>query len=596
MAHSVSAKETGGRRSVAAGVALLALLTVVTYLPALQCGFVWDDDAYVTHNPLLTASDGLQRIWLSPHRESQYFPLVYTTLRVEHSLWGLNPLGYHLVNVLLHAANACLVWLVLRRLAIPGAWLAAAIWAVHPINVESVAWITELKNTQSMLFYLLSLLAWMSFATGKGRAGRAYVMALLLYALALFSKTTACTLPAAMLLVLWIRGQKIDRRRLLQVTPFVLLGIAMGALSIWWEHHLGNYRSDVGQSLGIVERCLLASRALLFYASKLVWPSNLSFSYPKWAWNLLDLLQYRWLAGCVGLSVLLWWKRKALGRAPIAAIVYFVAALSPLLGFIPLYTFRFSFVANHYAYAAAIGGIALFAGILWSRTEGSATARRVRWAVGLPVVLVLAALTWRDVHAYRDAETIWRDTLAKNPSAWIAHNNLGRVMHDEGKISEAAQHYGEALRLNPEYADAHNNLGVSLAQMGRIPEAMEHWERALEIDPRFADAHSNLGGAFIGMGRVSDAIAQWEEALAIDPDDPRIEGDLCGALAQANRVEEAATHCESALRLDPDFSAAHNNIGVVLFVKGDLMAFKEGGRRHGFSVCPASLCFSLIYG
>jgi len=183
-------------RSRGAGAALIMLLTVLAYLPAWRCGFIWDDDFYVTNNPLLTETDGLRRIWFSAHHQSQYFPLVYTTLRLERNLWGLNPIGYHVVNVLLHSMNALLVWLVLRRLALPGAWLAAAIWAVHPVNVESAAWITELKNTQSTLFYLLALLAWMKFADRETACPwRFYTLALLLQALALFSKPTACTLP-----------------------------------------------------------------------------------------------------------------------------------------------------------------------------------------------------------------------------------------------------------------------------------------------------------------------------------------------------------------------------------------------------------------
>jgi len=229
------------------GGIIIVAAVVLAFMPVFSAGFIWDDDAYVTANPLLTDPDGLKRIWFSAHTQSQYFPLTFTTLRLEYALWGLHPLGYHAVNVLLHCANALLVWALLRRLALPGAWLAAAIFALHPVQVESVAWVTELKNLQSTFFYLLALLAWLRFASEKNRAWRFYMLTLVLYMLALFSKTTACTLPAAMLLVLWLRHEPIGWPRLFQLIPFVVLGAALGAVSVWWEGHLGNYQHRLGQ-------------------------------------------------------------------------------------------------------------------------------------------------------------------------------------------------------------------------------------------------------------------------------------------------------------------------------------------------------------
>ena len=211
------------------GAVFIVVAIFIAYLPALHGGFIWDDDAYVTNDPLLSAPDGLWRIWFSAHHQSQYFPLVFTTLRFEYDLWGLNPVGYHAVNILLHAANALLAWLILRRLTVPGAWLAAAIFALHPVQVETVAWITELKNTESTFFYLLALLAWMKFAASE--SWRFYALTFLLYALALFSKTTACTLPAAMMLVLWLKREPLTLGRWIQLVPFLAAGLAMGLLS-----------------------------------------------------------------------------------------------------------------------------------------------------------------------------------------------------------------------------------------------------------------------------------------------------------------------------------------------------------------------------
>ena len=592
-------------RSRGLGAALIVLMTVVAYLPAMRAGFVWDDDLYVTQNPLLTDPDGLRRIWFSAHHQSQYFPLVFTTLRFEREWWGLNPVGYHVVNVLLHAANALLVWALLRRLGLPGAWLAAAVWAVHPVNVESVAWVTELKNTQSTLFYLLALLAWIKFLDkGTSRPWRFYGAALVLYSLALFSKTTACTLPAALVLALWLRKEPMDGRRCLQVAPFVVFGLAMGFLSVWWEAHLGSYSEEYHLSMGALERLLIATRALWFYAGKLIWPTRVAFSYPRWEINLRDPIEYVWLLGCVAVASVLWWRRSTLGRAPVAAAVFFVAALSPLLGFIPLYTFRYSFVADHYQYVASIGLIALFAAAVSNLGPARHLGRSLPCVLSLPILLMLGALTWQQSSVYQNLETLWRDTLAKNPSAWIAHNNLGLVLEDQGKHMEAKEHYEAALRLKadypeaynnlgnvlvhlnkapeaialyeqairvkPDYAEAHNNLGVALEQAGRTEEAIAQYGKALRIAPDYAEAHNNMGVALCRTGRAPEAIRHFEEALRIEPRNARAHVNLGAALRQVGRVQEAVEQYRLALEINPDYAEAHNNLGVALRQAGRL--------------------------
>ena len=274
----------------------LIVLTILAYHPAWHAGFIWDDDVYVTGNPLLTAPDGLWRIWFSLESPSQYFPLTYTTFYLERHIWGLNPAGYHWVNFLLHAANALLVWRLLARLRVPGAWLAAAIFALHPVQVESVAWITERKNLLMGFFFLLTLCAWIKFIADQGRHPRRfYLLALIFYALALSAKTTACTLPVVLLLILWLEKIPIDRRRLLQVTPFVALGLGMGLVTMWWErYHMGTQGGSF--AIGPLERLLIASRALWFYVGKLLWPANLTFSYPRWTMSPCQILHaYGWL-------------------------------------------------------------------------------------------------------------------------------------------------------------------------------------------------------------------------------------------------------------------------------------------------------------
>src|SRR5437667_1224992 len=312
---------------------ILAVFTMLAYQPAWNGGFIWDDDEYVTNNKLLTAPDGLRRIWFSLDSPSQYFPLVYTTFRIEHALWGLNPSGYHRVNLLLHVANALLVWRLLVRLKVPGSWLGAASFALHPVQVESVAWITERKNVLMGFFFLLTLLAWVAFVDDRTRRPRMfYCLALISYLLALSAKATACTLPAALFLILWLQKNPIRMRRLMQIVPFVVLGIGMGLLAVWWErYHQGTNRA-VFPFLNPIDRILVASRAVWFYLSKLIWPTNLTFIYPRWNISPAHLLDYIWLLAGTVLCVTIYFLRRYVGRSVEVAAAFFVITLSPVLG------------------------------------------------------------------------------------------------------------------------------------------------------------------------------------------------------------------------------------------------------------------------
>ncbi|HOX59916.1 MAG TPA: tetratricopeptide repeat protein [Candidatus Paceibacterota bacterium] len=544
---------------------LLVLATVLAYLPVRQAGFIWDDDAYVTKNAMLTAPDGLRQIWFSAHRQSQYFPLAYTTLRIERGLWGLNPLGYHAVNVLLHVINALLLWRLLRRLVVPGAWLAAAIFALHPVQVESVAWVTELKNVQSTLFYLLAVLAWVRFGQ-KPAAPRwsFYWLALLFHALALLSKTTACTLPAALLLVLWWRGESVGWRRVVQVLPFLLLGAGMGVVSVWWENHLGNYLADTGVNLSLVDRLLVATRAVWFYAAKVFWPVNLAFSYPRWEIDARAPLQYLGLAGCVAFALLFWWRRRVVGRGVVAGVVFFVAALSPLLGFIPLYTFRFSFVADHYQYLACAGLIIPAAALITGRLAKERKTRVVWLGLSGGLLLALGLLTWKRAHIYADEKRLWEDTLAKNPTSWMAHCNLAYTSMHAGRADEAIPRFQEALRLKPGDAEIRNNLGNALFINGQTDEAIRQFQETLRLKPDYADAHYNLGNALVKKGETGAAIRQFEEAIRLQPDHAQAHNNLANAFARTDRTGEAIGHYQKALGFKPDYAEACCNLGIIL--------------------------------
>src|SRR5215469_15971319 len=425
---------------------VLAALTIVAYRPAWHGGFLWDDDDYIIKNELLTAPDGWQRIWFSLDSPSQYFPLTYSTFRIEHALWGLNTTGYHWVNLLLHVGNALLVWAVLVRLKVPGAWLAAAVFALHPVQVESVAWITERKNVLMGFFFLLTLLGWIAFVNERTRRPWIfYCLALIFYALALSAKATACTLPAALFLILWLQKKPITMRRLGQIVPFVVLGMGMGLLAVWWERYHQGTNRDVFTFLGPIERILVAGRAVWFYLSKIFWPSNLTFIYPRWNISPANLLDYIWLIASIAACVAIYFIRRYVGRGVEVAAAFFVATLSPVLGFIMLFTFRYTFVADHYQYLACIGPIALASAGAVTLAHAFKQSRGLILSAAICVLAVLGVLTWRQSVMYGDIEALWRVTLARNPGCWMAHTNLGLVLFQKGQFDQAIAHYRAAL-------------------------------------------------------------------------------------------------------------------------------------------------------
>jgi protein O-mannosyl-transferase len=543
----------------------LTAVTVLAYRPAWNGGFLWDDDVYITNNELLTAPDGLRRIWFSLDSPSQYFPLAYTTFRVEHAFWGLNPTGYHWLNLLLHVANALLVWVVLARLKIPGAWLAGAIFALHPVQVESVAWITERKNVLMGFFFLLTLLAWIAFVDGRTkRRWVFYGLALILYLLALSAKTTACTLPAALFLVLWLQKEPISWKRVFQIIPFLVLGIAMGVLAMWWErYHQGTSRA-VFTFLSPIERVLVASRAVWFYLSKLIWPSELTFIYPRWDIAPTHLLNYAWLLAGVIVCGAIYFLRRYVGRSIEVAAGFFVATLSPVLGFIMLYTFRYTFVADHYQYLACIGPIALASAGVVNLADTVKSSRTLILSAALCLVALLATLTWRQAAMYGNIETLWRTTLARNPGCWMAHNNLGIVLFGKGQLDDAITHYRTTLEMQPSFWDADYNLGTALLGKGQVDEAIFFCDKAVAMQPNDPDARVALANALLQKRRINDAIVHYQKAVAIRPDYFLARYGLGHALVDKGEFDAAINHCRAALLIQPNNPDCHTVLAIAL--------------------------------
>src|SRR5215211_673880 len=549
---------------------VLAAVTIVAYRPAWHGGFLWDDDAYIINNELLTAPHGWQRIWFSLDSPSQYFPLTYSTFRIEHALWGLNTTGYHWVNLLLHVGNALVLWAVLARLGVPGSWLAAAIFALHPVQVESVAWITERKNVLMGFFFLLTLVAWTAFIDKRTRRPWIfYCLALIFYMLALSAKATACTLPAALFLILWVQKKTITMRRLVQIVPFVVLGLGMGLLAVWWErYHQGTNRA-VFTFLSPAERVLVASRAVWFYLSKIFWPSNLTFIYPRWNISPADLLDYIWLPAGVAAYVAIYFLKRYVGRSVEVAAKFFVATLSPVLGFIMLFTFRYTFVADHYQYLACIGPIALASAGIVSLSEKFTQYRAVIVSAAVLIVISLATLTWRQAATYSDIETLWRTTLAKNPESWMAHTNLGLVLFQKGQIDDAIAQYRSALQMQPDWWDAEYNLGTALSAKGKVDEAILHSEKAVSMRPSDPDAQVSLGNLLVQKGSVAEAIVHYQKAITVRPDHFLARYALGHALLEKGELDSAIEVCRSALELAPSSVPILTNLAWLMATSQD---------------------------
>lgn len=583
------------------------LLALLVYLPSLRNAYIWDDDSYVTGSHNFQDLTGLKRIWIDPHSVPQYYPLVHSLFWLEYQLWGFRPAGYHLVNILLHGTVAFLIFLVLRRLKVPWPGACAALFAVHPVHVESVGWITELKNVLSAVFYLLAVLSWLRFFPPEADRPRRwvdYALTCFFFACGLLSKTVVSTLPAALLLIAWWKRGRILRSEALLIGPLFLLGLGFGAATAVIE------RTMVGAEGGAfgwspLERALIAGRVLWFYAGKLLWPHPIVFIYPAWTPDTARPWHYLFpLAALAVLALLVYRHLRSRGpdgerraRGALAAVLFFAGSLMPALGFFNVYWFRFTFVADHFDYLASLGLLIPLVAVA-NRLHAIPRARSAVRATGGAMLLLLAALTWQRQAVYRNEESLWNDTLSKNPTCWMAHVNLGAYLERLDRVPEAADHYAQALRIKPRYARGENCLGVTLEKLGRPEQAEPHFLQAIADDPTFVmarmnlanlrarqrrfdeaiaqyqdvlarapalvAARNNLGEILLHVGRPAEAVDQFQQALAVDPSQVEIWTDLGRALLGAGRSQEASEACRRAVALSPSFPSAHLCLGSAL--------------------------------
>jgi tetratricopeptide (TPR) repeat protein len=492
----------------------------------------------------------------------QYYPLVFTSFWIESKVWGnQNPTGFHIVNVWLHIINALLVWLILHRLRFPWAWLVAAVFALHPVAVESVAWITERKNVLSGAFYLLAMLSYLRF--GRGRRWGFYGIALICFILGLLSKTVVCTLPVVLLLILWVRHEKFVWAELARLVPFFVIGAGLGLLTAYLEKHSVGAAGTEWQ-IAFWQRFIIAGKAVFFYASKLLWPMKLIFIYPRWELSEFSALGLLWPAGVIGIAAVLWWLRKHIGHSASLAWAGFVITLGPALGFVDVYPFRYSFVADHFGYLASIFAIAGVVGLI---RRGYKRIHRGEVNLGalipaaffLVVLAVLGRITYLQAGTYKDIKTLWQETTQANPQAWMAWNNLGAIYMKERDFPAARKCFEQAISTDPEYAAGHVNYGQVLAIQGKFDAAIRHFKKAIELKSDYVQAHLKLANVYAQQRQYELAIDTYKKtiqlaaksALKLDQCNRRIEAlsHLAGVYAEAGEYSLAVSYTQQALEL-----------------------------------------------
>jgi tetratricopeptide (TPR) repeat protein len=586
---------------------VLVLMVLVVFSPAMHGKFLWDDDRHVEQNRNLRDAGGLLKIWtkFGPREGGtpQYYPLTHTTYWLEYQLSGappgeINTTVFHITNMLLHAGAAILLWLILRELAVPGAWLAAAIFALHPMQAESVAWISERKNVLAGVFYFGAIFAYLRSGFGKDNETpsspdtrnptpdtRLYLLALGLFALALLSKTVAVSMPAVVLLLIWYKRGRLTARDFLATAPFFVIGILMAWVTTRLE------RGEIGAmgpewQFSFAQRILIAGRAVCFYAEKLVWPVNLAFIYPRWDVTTAQPWQWIFPIGVAVVLIVLFLLRKRIGRGPIAAALIFVGVLVPALGFINFYPMRYSFVANHFQYLAAPALIALIVGgAARAMRKLSMTAMPAPYVVAGVVLVALGALTLMHSTVYASQLDLWAATAFRNPNSWMVRNNYGVSLQQEAatlppeeamaKLDAAAKEFERAIALKPDHVNAWHAWGQVLLDQNKPGEALGKFDQALRLKSNNIDAVISRGQALLRLRRLDDALAAFRQAwsLAESPElrpyVPRVKAARIQqyqgvVLVQKKDLEGARRAYANAVRILPEAPDMRFEYGTVL--------------------------------
>lgn len=538
------------------------------FWPALHGGWLWDDDGLIQNNRLIHDPSGFWKIWFEPSRLIDFFPLTVTVEWLEWHLWQSETFGYHLTNVVLHLTSSLLVWHLLSKFGLRLAWLGGLIFAIHPVVVESVAWMAELKNTLSMPFFLLAMCVWIDYENEGKR--RDYFLTLGLFAVAMLAKTTMVMFPAVILLYAWWKRSHIGWKDLKASAPFFAVSLGLGLVTIRFLHSHAIERPNVSME-GIFSTLALGAQSMAFYFTKFFLPIGLMPMYPKWVIDPPTLIQFLpWLILGVALGWL-WTKRMTWGRHALLGLGFFLIMLIPFIGFVPGSYMEFTWVMDHLLYIPIVGLIGL---VVAGMEQMSGQLPVVIRSVGAVMVVgVIGLLAWgsRDyAKLYIDQQTLWTYTIQHNPGAWVAYNNLGFVLFESGRNAEAMDLYAKALKLYPDYEMAHYNMGNALVMSGqdRYDEAMLQYEQVLKLNPNNANVHNNLGNIYARQGRISEAIDQFQQASKNNPYDIAAHGNLGNLYGQQRRLPAAIEQFEEALKIDSNDAPSHYSLGCAFAIMG----------------------------
>ncbi|MGZ5566369.1 MAG: tetratricopeptide repeat protein [Limisphaerales bacterium] len=540
---------------------LIFVAVMVVYWPVYSAGFIWDDNVMLTNSP--TMRGPFLAIWTGASGVD-FFPVTYSSFWIEWRLWGMNPVGYHVINVLLHAISCVVLWRVFGHLRFPAAWLAALLFALHPVNVESVAWVAERKNVLAMLFYSVTVWAFVRFVQSGKR--KWYFISLTAFLLSLLAKPAAVAWPIVAFGIVWwltrfkAENESAGTRRnpvtaIVWVAPFFLMALVLALVTVWFQNHFA-IKGDVVYERDFLTRVATAGLAIWFYLGKALVPWPLSFIYPMWKMAPFSMVYFLPVVGLAVMFLVLWIFRKRWGIPILFAVIYFVVLLAPVLGIFKISFQRYSYVADHWQYFALPAVIVLIA----------MAVRRVPYfrTIGVALVMLFGWLAFTQARIYHDSETIWTDTLRKNPDSWVALGGLGLERMQAGRLEEGIALCERSLEIYPHQGESHANLGLALLKLGRVDEGIQHLRQAIQVEPNYVPTYCNLADALKAQGKFDEAIALYREAIRLGPDVPLPYNALGSLFAEQRRKDEALELFRKAVALWPDYMNALSNLGAIL--------------------------------
>lgn len=535
-------------------ISIIIIISIMVYGFFLNNGFIWDDDLYVYNNPFVKSMDGLKTIWFS-RETSQYYPLTYTSFWIEHKFWVLNPFGYHVVNLILHICNSLMIFLILRNLYKRAAFPVALIFAVHPIQVETVAWISERKNLLGFIFFLAALLVYLKFDGTKKT--RYYLMAIGFFVCALLSKSVSVCFVCVPILYKWYKDGKVTWREVKISIPFVIIGLTAAINTIYIEANLAGAKGDAWD-LTILEKFVLSGRILLFYIYKLCVPFEFMSFYPRW--NVDTSVWWQWTFSIVSLFLLfsLVCYRNKIGRGPATLFIFYIISIFPALGFVNVYPMLFSFVADHFSYFSAPAILLLICAtvilvldkvdkkvpLLWTNIV-----KILKWSVLSIVIIFLCSKSMALNHSYKNLFTFWEEVIRKNPKAWIGHHNLAVLYMNIGELERSESFYEKAIEIRPDYARAYYNLALLYVSSGKQQQAIVSYKKAIEIVPYHVSALNNLGTIYSDMNKYTEAIKFYTKAIEFGPDYLIAHRNLAVAYYNQKKYDLAIKHYDKAIKL-----------------------------------------------